>query len=442
MKLSFATCAVVGLVVGCSGGGGSPSDAGSASGSGGSGGSASGSGGGTPGGSGGSGGTAGRSGGGGSGGSGGATVQSFTLTVVVTGGGRVTSNPAGVDCGSTCSAMFAGWTAVALTAAAQGGVLTTWTQACTGAGPCAVTLGADAQVTATFAPISVGPNAHGVAVTPDGTKALVTLSSSAGAVKVVSLSDYSILDTIAVGSYPGAIAIAPDGTKAVVNNQNNVSVIDLATKAVSTVASPCVADTLYDIAVAPDSKSAVTTMFNGSCVTNTLAVISLDSGAITSQYTLPATITQGVAIVPGGTSALVSLGIVGTTVKRVALSGGSITSITSTSSSFGIAVTPDGTEALVASGDGDTVKRVSLSTNAVTGSFDYASNQDSHNIAISPDGTCAVVVGSFDVGVLSLSTNTVTKTFSGGGRCVAITPDGKRALVTIGSTLKVYALSP
>ena len=44
-----------------------------------------------------------------------------------------------------------------------------------------------------------------------------------------------------------------------------------------------------------------------------------------------------------------------------------------------------------------------LTNNMVTGSIDYASNQDPHNIAITPDGTRAVAVGSFDVGVLSLA---------------------------------------
>jgi serine/threonine-protein kinase len=433
MKLSFvAVFVAVCLAVGCGGGGGSPHDAGGGTGGSGVGGAA-----GRPAGGGGDGGGA-----GGASGTGGAGAQRFTLTVVVNGAGKVTSNPAGVDCGSTCSATFAVGTPVALTATAQGGVLTGWAGACTGAASCSVTLGADSQVTATFAPITVGTNAHGVAVTPDGASALVTLSNSPGSVKVVSLANGSILDTITVGAFPGAIAIAPNGGKAVVNNQNSVSVIDLGTKVVSTVASPCVGDTLYDIAVAPDSATAVTTMFNGSCVTNTLAVIALGSNSLTNQYTIPATITQGVAFVPGGASALVSLGILGTTVKRVALPGGAITSITGTSSSFGIAVKPDGAEALVASGDGDTIKRLSLSTNAVLGSIDYASNQDSHNIAITPDGALAVVVGSFDVGVLSLSTNTVAKTFSGGGRSVAITPDGRRALVTIGSTLKVFALPP
>src|SRR5207245_172507 len=45
--------------------------------------------------------------------------QSFTLTVSKTdlGGGTVTSSPAGIDCGSTCSATYVSGTTVTLTAA-------------------------------------------------------------------------------------------------------------------------------------------------------------------------------------------------------------------------------------------------------------------------------------------------------------------------------------
>jgi len=373
-------------------------------------------------------------------GTGGAQPTTVTLTVVVAGAGRVASNPAGIDCGSTCYATFAPGTVVTLGAFEAGGVLTGWSDACTGTAGCSVRLDSDTQVTATFAPIPVGTQAHGVAVTPDGKTALVTLANSAGSVRMVSLADYALGDAIAVGAYPGAVAITPDGTTAVVNNQNSVTLIDLGNRATATIPSPCVGDTLYDIAVTPDSLYAVTTMFTSSCVTNTLALISLASGAIVDTYSMSATITEGIAIVPDGSSVLVSLGILGTTVKRVPIGAGSAGSITGTSSSFGIAVTPNGAEALVASGDGDTIKRVSLSTNTVTGSIDYASNQDPHNIAVTSDGALAVAVGSFDVGVLSLSTGTVVETFAGGGRSVAITPDGARALVTAGSTLRVYLL--
>ena len=88
------------------------------------------------------------SGGSGSGG-GGPTLHA--LTVAVSGSGRVTSTPAGLDCGATCSAQFAEGTAVALSAQpASGWALKNWTGACSGTSPCIVTLTADTTVGAEF----------------------------------------------------------------------------------------------------------------------------------------------------------------------------------------------------------------------------------------------------------------------------------------------------
>jgi YVTN family beta-propeller protein len=117
-----------------------------------------------------------------------------------------------------------------------------------------------------------------------------------------------------------------------------------------------------------------------------------------------------------------------------------LTTIASTSSTFGVAVTPDGTTALVASGEGDTVKVISLATNTVTTTIPFASNQQFHNIAISPDGIRAVVVGDFEVGILSLIDNTVLATYPVTGINVAITPDSNTVLITSTSGLKVVRI--
>lgn len=73
------------------------------------------------------------------------------LTVSVTGDGRVTSTPTGIDCPGTCSMSFPDGAHVALTAAPGTGMLFSgFSGACTGAA-CLLTLGADANVTAAFA---------------------------------------------------------------------------------------------------------------------------------------------------------------------------------------------------------------------------------------------------------------------------------------------------
>jgi len=64
------------------------------------------------------------------------------------GSGTVTSAPAGIVCGASCSASYASGTVVTLTAAA-GSTFTGWSGACTGTGSCTVAMSA-AAVTASF----------------------------------------------------------------------------------------------------------------------------------------------------------------------------------------------------------------------------------------------------------------------------------------------------
>ena len=68
------------------------------------------------------------------------------------GSGTVTSTPAGIACGTTCSAAFPAGSSVTLTAApAAGAAFAGWSGAgCSGTGTCVVTMSADQSVTATF----------------------------------------------------------------------------------------------------------------------------------------------------------------------------------------------------------------------------------------------------------------------------------------------------
>ncbi|EWS55127.1 Conserved repeat-containing protein [Methylibium sp. T29] len=79
-------------------------------------------------------------------------ASTFSLNVSVGGGGTVRSQPAGIDCGSACSAAYAVNTSVVLSATpAAGQVFTGWGGACTGAGPsCTVVMSQARSVAATF----------------------------------------------------------------------------------------------------------------------------------------------------------------------------------------------------------------------------------------------------------------------------------------------------
>jgi hypothetical protein len=98
-------------------------------------------------------------------------VLNVSVSSVDSGAGTVTSSPAGINCGSSCSQQFNPETEVALTAhPAAGSTFAGWAGACKGTGTCTVTMLTDQTVNAQF-----GAPAFSVAAT-----ALNPLSISAG----------------------------------------------------------------------------------------------------------------------------------------------------------------------------------------------------------------------------------------------------------------------
>jgi hypothetical protein len=81
-------------------------------------------------------------------------LKQFVLTVgkTGTGGGTVTSSPAGISCGTDCSEAYDAHTVVTLTAAAAAdSVFLSWSGGgCSGTGTCAVTMNSTTLVTASF----------------------------------------------------------------------------------------------------------------------------------------------------------------------------------------------------------------------------------------------------------------------------------------------------
>ena len=76
-----------------------------------------------------------------------------------TGTGTVSSSPTGINCGSTCSALYASGTSVTLTAAPESGsIFAGWSGACAGyATTCTVTMSVAKNVAATFVPSTTAP---------------------------------------------------------------------------------------------------------------------------------------------------------------------------------------------------------------------------------------------------------------------------------------------
>lgn len=97
------------------------------------------------------------------------TQATLTVSLAGTGAGTVTSSPAGISCGLVCAHSFAKGASMTLTAAPGGGsTFAGWSGACSGAGTCNVTLGANAGVTALFEGAGGGGTAGGGGSTPAG----------------------------------------------------------------------------------------------------------------------------------------------------------------------------------------------------------------------------------------------------------------------------------
>jgi hypothetical protein len=79
-------------------------------------------------------------------------VETLTVSKAGTGSGSVTSSPAGIDCGATCSHQFTQGTSVTLTATpASGSTFGGWSGGgCSGTSTCSVTMNSATGVTATF----------------------------------------------------------------------------------------------------------------------------------------------------------------------------------------------------------------------------------------------------------------------------------------------------
>ena len=85
-----------------------------------------------------------------------AALHTLAVLLAGNGSGMVTSNPAGIDCGTSCTGRFAAGTAVSLSAvASSGSVFSGWSGPCTGSASCEVTATPDQFITAAFSASSM-----------------------------------------------------------------------------------------------------------------------------------------------------------------------------------------------------------------------------------------------------------------------------------------------
>lgn len=135
-------------------------------------------------------------------------LPSVTVTRNGTGTGTVTSSPAGISCGNTCSGQFALGTNVTLTAAAPAGnALAGWSGGCSGAGAtCSLTIGAPStNVTATFN--STVP-AFSLGITP-ATDTVPQGGSRTARVSITRVNGFSGAVSLSVSGAPAGLTVTP-----------------------------------------------------------------------------------------------------------------------------------------------------------------------------------------------------------------------------------------
>jgi uncharacterized repeat protein (TIGR02543 family) len=98
-----------------------------------------------------------------------ASTTPVNLSVTTTAGGSIRSSPAGIQCGSTCSASYSSGTVVSLSATpATGYAFAGWDGACSGTGACNITMDAAKGVAARFTAVVPTTQALSVAISGTG----------------------------------------------------------------------------------------------------------------------------------------------------------------------------------------------------------------------------------------------------------------------------------
>ncbi|HEY6211699.1 MAG TPA: Ig-like domain-containing protein [Vicinamibacterales bacterium] len=280
-------------------------------------------------------------------------------------------------------------------------------------------------------PFSAGSDPSGIAITPDGTKMYVVNSTSSSTVTVVSLATKQKIATIPIGGFSaGQAAMRFDGQQVVAATNNSLAVIDVASNTVTkTIPMPCVATTLYGIAYTPDGTRIVLPDLSNGCTAEGVRIVTIASGASQFVDFNTGNVLIGIAVMPNGNSALVAGGPTGTSVRRLNLSTNAITSIPGTGGTYGVAISPDNSTAFVTGYSQTAIQRIDLGTNAASAG---AATGSASGVAFTPDGTKAVVAADFNTYIVKVSDNSILATVPNGGSTVAITPDGKYALVSTG----------
>ena len=279
--------------------------------------------------------------------------------------------------------------------------------------------------------VATADSPRNVAVTPDGTTAIVSHAyGSSNTLGVIDIATESIVDSIAIGAgLTGPVSINPDGTKAVVSVSNAVRVVDLGTGAVGSNLNTASVNQLFTTG---DGLHALCVGFRGSLIsyaTGTLVkdlnnVVSCSVGAVS-----PAD-DRGVmfATTFGEDMVVVNTDGAAGFLEEVRPSGPAPEGDKPRT----VAVTPDGQTVVTANQYSRNIGVFDASSGSLLGYADTGARPG--QVRITPDGTKAVVTNrdSSFVSVIDLGSLVADEvTISTRGDQMRLSPDGTYAYIAV-----------
>lgn len=292
--------------------------------------------------------------------------------------------------------------------------------------------------------VDVGFGAYVVAVSPDGTRLVVT-NALAGTVSVVNTATNKVIATVPVGSQPAGVVFDPTGTRFyVVNSGGVVGSVSAVSLPTNTVAAPIVIGNGPFLAAigpagSPSAGKLYVTIYGPNGDGNTVAVIDTTTNQVTTVSVAGAgNGPQALAISPDGTRLWVGTAVSGN-VSVVDTATNAVVKTIPVSGAAGIAFSPDGHFVYVANFTANTVSVINTA-NYTTTTIGVGTGPSF--VAVSPDGSVAYVGNQQDdtVSVINTATKTVIKTLTVDKPAgLAVSPDGTHLYVAhpFGSSITV-----
>ncbi len=280
---------------------------------------------------------------------------------------------------------------------------------------------------------------------PAGIAASATRAVVAGdIVRVLNLATGTFVSQLAVPGIPRGVAVSPNGSLALVTTStNNVSAIGLSNgQLIGNISNPTANASLGDLTFSPDGSRvllAETRAATSGAGVSFFNPTNLNFGLFFGLNTTTAT-TQGVAFTPDGATSVAGLGPL--ELARSLSNAGLLTNLQGLSGTFSLRALA-APEILAATSAG--VLRYSLATNTTTATFQFPTAPFTHTLEVTPDRSLAVAIGDSSVAVLNLQSNSISHTIPLAG-CNSVTlytsPAGEvTALVTVTSASEVRVLS-